>query len=221
MNEEEAKALAKQLRQPEGEMGIMVGQRMNEGNQYMNLHTIEKLDPQEGENLLEIGMGNGFFVKEIVSKHPSIKYTGCDFSKLMVEESIKNNQELVTTGRVFFIHTTAESLDFEKDHFDKIFTINTLYFWEDPSKVLAELRRVLKPNGTLFITIRPKNYMQHFGFTKYGFQMYSSEEAKQLLNTCGFKVIDMVEKTDPPIDWFGTQLEPESLIIIAKKVKDS
>lgn len=217
MNEEEAKALAKQLRQPDGEMGKMVGVRMNEGNKYMNLHTIELLNPMDNENILEIGMGNGFFVKEILSKNASIKYTGCDFSELMIEEAIKNNQEYITKKQASFFHTSADQLHFEDECFDKIFTINTLYFWEEPKKDLSELKRVLKPNGKLFVTIRPKKYIQHFGFTKYGFNMYSQEEAADLLQSCGFKMINVVEKTDPPIDWFGTQLEPESLILIAEK----
>lgn len=217
MNEEESKALAQQLRKPEGDMGIMVGLRMNDGNQYMNLHTIEQLDPQANDNLLEIGMGNGFFVKEIVSKHPSIKYTGCDFSELMVLESIKNNQAFVENKQATFIHTTASELPFDINTFDKIFTINTLYFWEEPAKDLAELKRVLKPNGQLLITIRPKEYIQHFGFTKYGFNMYSQQDAVDLLNNNGFKIVEIIQKTDPPIDWFGTTLEPQSLIIVAKK----
>ena len=82
---EDAKALAAQLRQPEGEMGQKVGNLMNDGNRPMNLQTLAALDAKKGEHILEIGMGNGAFVKNILSIDPTLRYTGIDFSPLMVE----------------------------------------------------------------------------------------------------------------------------------------
>ncbi len=218
MNEEEAKGLAQQLRKPEGEFGVQVGERMNAGNQFMNRNTIEQLNVQPGHHILEIGMGNGFFVKEILEKDPSIQYTGCDFSTLMVKESIKMNQEWIERGQASFLHSTADHLPFEDHRFDSIFTINTLYFWEHLEKELAELRRVLKPDGKFVLTIRPKKYMEKLPFTQYGFQMYSRQEVVQLLQNHRWKVVEVIEKTDPPIDWFGEVMEPESLIIVCKTI---
>lgn len=39
--------------------------------------------------------------------------------------------------------------------FDKILSIHTLYFWPDPARAVAELRRVLKPGGLLALTFSP------------------------------------------------------------------
>ncbi|MBK7811139.1 MAG: hypothetical protein IPI50_07870 [Saprospiraceae bacterium] len=63
MDEQTLKEIAKQLRQPSGEFATQVGQKMNEGNLHINLNTIEALNLQKGDHILEIGMGNGFFVK--------------------------------------------------------------------------------------------------------------------------------------------------------------
>src|SRR5688572_18200930 len=124
MTEDESKMLAQQLRKPNGEMGLQVGERMNHGNQYMNLNTIEALDLSPNNHVLEIGMGNGFFVKEIFRKYRDITYTGCDFSKLMVQESNRNNAELVQNKKASFHCVKADQLTLKDRTVDCIFTIN-------------------------------------------------------------------------------------------------
>ena len=65
MDIETAKKVAIQLRKPEGEFGLKIGKKMNESNAYMNLFTIKNLPIKTNDKILELGMGNGFFVNEI------------------------------------------------------------------------------------------------------------------------------------------------------------
>ena len=74
MEEEILKNIATQLRQPRGEFAVQVGERMNKGNLHINLFTLDALNLNGEENILEIGMGNGFFVKNLLNKYPKIKY---------------------------------------------------------------------------------------------------------------------------------------------------
>src|SRR6476619_7183860 len=76
--------LAGQLRQPEGSLGIKVGENMNKGNRLMNL---------------EIGIGNGFFVKDIIASAKDVRYTGCDFSETMIKEAKDLNNALSANAR--------------------------------------------------------------------------------------------------------------------------
>ena len=78
MSENELKSLAVQLRKPEGSLGIEVGRMMNKRNKLMNLATIDQLEIQPNDKILEIGMGNGFFVKYILKKDETVRYIGCD-----------------------------------------------------------------------------------------------------------------------------------------------
>lgn len=102
MDEETLKEIAGQLRQPTGEYAIQVGEKMNEGNLHINLNTFEALNLAEDDNILEIGMGNGFFVKNILSAHNSIKYTGCDYSEIMIDEARKQNTNFIASGKAEF-----------------------------------------------------------------------------------------------------------------------
>ena len=218
MNEEIFKGIAAQLRQPSGDYAIQVGEKMNEGNRHINISTIEALDLKKGDNILEIGMGNGFFVKDIVLAANTIRYTGCDYSEIMVEEATKQNEQFVKTGQVQFYLTSADHLNFKNETFDKVFSVNTIYFWDNHESIFSEIWRVLKPKGQLILSIRPRAVMEHYPFVKYGFQMFSKNELSILVAESNFKVITTIEKEEPEQEINGEKMAVETLIICAEKI---
>ena len=144
MDVELLKSIARQLRQPTGEQGIQVAKKMNEGNLHMNRFTIEALHIKHFDRILEIGMANGYFVKDIL-KDATVRYVGCDFSEIMVAEARTHNQSFIDSGQAEFLLANADNLPFKDESFDKVFTVNTIYFWDDPEKVLEEIK---KTNGS-------------------------------------------------------------------------
>jgi len=222
LTEKDFEKIAAQLRKPEGENGIKIAEIMNDGNKPMNMHTLATLDPQPSDSILEIGMGNGYFVKNIVNLDPSIRYTGCDYSELMVQKSTEINQEFVDLGSVKFVHANIQTLPFEGNSFNKIFTINTFYFWNDRTKVLEELKRVLKDNGTLIIAIRPKSNLEKFPVTKYNFAILSNDEIIQFLKDNGFNSIELTEIKEPIKSAnSGLISEKETLILSCKTLENN
>src|SRR5258708_10309805 len=74
----------------------------------------------------------------------------------MVRVATRRNAPAVKAGRVALSQGNITALPFEDQHFDKIMTIHTLYFWpepHEPSQALSELCRVLKPGGRLVFTL--------------------------------------------------------------------
>lgn len=218
MHEETLKEMARQLRQPHGEHATEVSERMNKGNQLMNLAAINMLHAQANDVILEIGMGNGFFVKDILSLAPAIHYIGCDFSEEMVHAAILHNREIINNHQAKFFLASADSLPFESPTFNKVITVNTLYFWENPPVVLNELKGVLKPEGQLLIAIRPREIMEQYAFTQYGFTMYSKEELCTLLSENGFKVLETLEEREPDQEINGETIPVGFLIVRAEKI---
>ena len=217
MTEEQAKEVARQLRQPEGKFGKIVGQKMNEANLNMNVYTLKHLDISAQDTILEIGMGNGYFVKDILNVHPSITYTGVDFSPTMVDDAIEINRPFVDQGRARFEMDNAAQMPFSDDSFNKLFTINTIYFWEHPDTVLQECRRVLQINGVLTITIRPKHILDTFPISKYGFITLEKKEVCDLLEGQGFEIINQIDIEEAEEVFFGERLKDTFVIIQAIK----
>jgi ubiquinone/menaquinone biosynthesis C-methylase UbiE len=217
VDEQQLQQIAAQLRKPHGDDGLKTAEWMNKGNLRIHLDTLAVLNAEADDKILEIGMGNGFFVKEILAKHPSIIYTGCDFSELMIEESQKINADWISKGQANFILSDVASLPFADNSFNKIFTINTIYFWEDESKALNELKRVLQPNGKLIIGFRPKHYTVKYPFIKYGFKQFSKEDVVKLVSDNGFIISDTNENAEPDFDMNGEVMKMENVIVIAMK----
>lgn len=108
------KELAEHLRQPNGETGTQVGLQMNKSNRHICLNSYQIVNPQNGNHVLEIGMGNGFFVKNLNNMANNLKYTDVDFSTTMVKEANLLNKELIDIGTVIFEEALIDKLPFEE-----------------------------------------------------------------------------------------------------------
>jgi ubiquinone/menaquinone biosynthesis C-methylase UbiE len=214
-SEEELKNIAKQLGCPQGEHGIKTGEMMNVSNMGMSISAIDALDLKNDETVLEIGHGNGGHIAQLLSKAENLHYFGADISATIIVEAERINQDFVTQGKVQFNLTDGNSLPFDDDQFDKIFTVNTIYFWQNPSEYLNEIKRILKLNATLVICFADKTFMQNLPFTSYGFKLYEVEKVKEVLERAGFKIINILNKTEQVKSKTGEQVEREYHVIAA------
>lgn len=197
--------LASQLRKPDGDLGKIVAGNMNRSNSSMNLQAIELLELIPGDQVLEIGMGNGFFCKDVLAADPTINYSGCDFSDSMVDEATQLNETWIAAGRAGFMPGDATALPYQQGSFTKLFTVNTMYFWDDPLPALAEMKRVLKPGGKAVLSLRTKESMIQMPFVKYGFRLFDKKELETVLEQAPFKSVNIIQKAEPPF-YMGDQL---------------
>jgi len=209
--EEQIKETAKQLRKPQGEGAVEIGKFMNEGNYPMNMHTLAVLDAMPQDSILELGMGNGYFVEKIVGNSSGISYAGYDYSPIMVQEASRINDRFIKQGNVSFIEGDIHQLPFQDSSFTKVFTINTFYFWEDAEKVLSEIKRVMKLEGEFVLSLRPKKLISTYPITKYGFHVWNDDEIEKLLKKF-FAKIEITRINEPDHEWMGNVLKRECLI---------
>jgi ubiquinone/menaquinone biosynthesis C-methylase UbiE len=95
---------------------------------------------------LDVATGKGDFIGLI--QHlagESIKITGIDSSERMLKLAAEHNPE------VKFCQGDAYDLEFADESFDLVCISNSLHHFEKPEKVMAELKRVLKPGGHVLI----------------------------------------------------------------------
>lgn len=209
------KEVAAQLRKPTGEFGYEVAQKMNESNREMNLAIIAALEIKEGNNVLEVGMGNGFFVKDILSKADGINYIGCDYSQDMIKLASTLNSKFTNAGQASFHQSEARHLPVDNNSIDHLFTVNTIYFWDDIPSILSEFKRVLKEKGTLAIAMRPEGCLRQYPSTQYNFEYYSSNQVIDLLLANGFSITNLIEVKEAEMEILENTIIPEYAVILA------
>ncbi|WP_300688123.1 class I SAM-dependent methyltransferase [Chryseobacterium sp.] len=194
MEKEELKILAQNLANPQGDKGIEIGEMMNATNIGMTLESIRTLLIEDNEHILEIGHGNAGHLKNILKLAANLKYIGIDVSETMYNEARKLNKEF--NSQADFILYEGTKLPFENEAFDKIFTVNTVYFWENPVDFLNEVYRVLKDDGTFVLTFGQREFMEKLPFTEYDFTLYHNNEMEELVSKTHFKRMKISEKEE-------------------------
>jgi SAM-dependent methyltransferase len=194
MEEKDLKILAQNLANPQGEKGIQIGEMMHATNIGMTLESIHSLLIEDSENILEIGHGNAGHLKSFLKIAKDLKYTGIDISETMHNEAKNLNSEF--KDQADFVLYEGEKFPFEDEVFDKIFTVNTVYFWKEPVEYLNEIYRVLKDNGTFILTFGQRDFMETLPFTAYDFTLYSNDEMEELISKTQFKRMKISEKEE-------------------------
>jgi ubiquinone/menaquinone biosynthesis C-methylase UbiE len=217
MDQTESKKIASQLSHPQGEDGVKVAENMHVNNGPMIQRSIELLGCKDGDVILEIGPGNGGYVPYVLSQAAGLQYYGIDISTTMIAEAEKGNAREIAAGRVHFNLGNGMELPYEDQFFDKVFTVNTLYFWKEPLQLLDVIRRVLKPGGRLSIGIRSRAFMEQLPFTEYGFRMYELQEATALLEKGGFRIVETVQEKEGIMSWLGKEIEKDRIVIVAER----
>ena len=187
------KFVATQLRRPSGLIGrFVVSRALNRGNVQMNQLTLTALELEPGDHVIEVGFGGGDLIKRMSAVVGRGCIAGVDFSPDMVDICSKRFAALIQSGRLELLCADADNLPYGSEHFSKACTVNTIYFWPDPIGPFKELHRVLRGGGRAVICFNPRQTLQRVPFTKYGFSFYDPEQVRQLLETTGFRQIEMV-----------------------------
>ncbi|MEL1255811.1 class I SAM-dependent methyltransferase [Flavobacterium sp. DGU38] len=189
MKQEELQEIASQLKHPKGEKGIEMANMMNETNINMTRHSIQNLNISNENKILELGHGNAGHLEFLFEQAGNLKYYGLEMSELMFQEARRINRNFVSQKQAFFSLYDGNTIPFEDESFNKIFTVNTIYFWQDPQKLLSEIYRVLKPNGNFCLTFAEESFMKILPFTQFEFELYSTQKAQQLMEKTAFKII--------------------------------
>ncbi len=195
--------IARQLALPTGSLGVEVALGMNRLNKFINETTYDLLEVSDSDKVLEIGLGNGEYIKNILNYGHDIFFTGIDISGTMIREAKQKNDEFIKAGFVDLILASIENMPFWEETFNKICTVNTIYFWNNPYDALKEVYRVLAKDGRFILSYRPYIEGQSLDFSQYGFKEYKTEDVTSLVQKTNFNIIDVKRYTEPPVAFKG------------------
>jgi ubiquinone/menaquinone biosynthesis C-methylase UbiE len=191
--------IAGQLRKPTGFFGRHVaGPLMARVNTEINHRTLAALSLQRDDRVLEVGPGPGDLMARLAAVATEGSVTGVDFSPEMVGVCSRRFASLIESGRIELRCANAEALPYPVGRFTKACTVNTIYFWPEPTAVLREIGRVLEPGGRLAVSFFPTATMKKLRSNAI-FALCDGDQAAGLLREGGFCDIEII----PGKDWRG------------------
>ncbi|MDO4232103.1 MAG: class I SAM-dependent methyltransferase [Lautropia sp.] len=253
----ENQEIAAQLRCPQGDAGLLLGQVMNLRNLPMILGALEQLDIRDGHRILEPGCGNGGLLGHILSQARGLHYTGLEISATMAKAARDFNAPFIEAGMAEYLllerdfdappdaedwrHQQSDGngngrperqggcastgidradavtksrasaddagLPFGDAVFDRIFSVNTVYFQASLSAWLAELCRVLKPSGRLCLTFAERDFMQKLPFAAHGFRLFDADEIEAMASALPLQKLAKVNQRDIAVSKGGQLVE--------------
>jgi SAM-dependent methyltransferase len=173
--------IAMQGRCPTGAAGGVVAAMMGAANADDYALALEALDARAGDRLLEIGMGAGAHVPELL--RAGIQYFGIDHSLDMVRIARANAPDAwfqcsdICDPAVLFPCV------------DRVLAVNTMQWWADATAALDNIRASLMGGSRLVIGVAapPPRY----AFAGFPWRHRTDEEIEALLNDSGFENVDV------------------------------
>ena len=107
------------------------------------------LEPAKGERILDLGCGDGVWCNDLARK--GFDVIGLDISGIDLKQARDRAERLAL--RTKLVHGDAQELPFADGSFNKVFSICAMEHMRDDGRVLREAFRLLRPNGTLVVSV--------------------------------------------------------------------
>lgn len=182
----EIREIESQLSCPRGENGIEIAHKMNTSNMGMTKNSIQFLEVENNDAVLELGHGNCGHLEFILAVSSDVRYFGLEISETMWREA----QKIITKGQAKFKLYDGITIPYPDNYFNRIFTVNSIYFWSNPEELIKEIERVLKVDGVLVLTYADKSFMKHLPFVGDKFKLFDKEDILKLAEKVNLSIIN-------------------------------
>jgi ubiquinone/menaquinone biosynthesis C-methylase UbiE len=169
------------------------------------------LEPQKNEKICDVACGCGEHSIRLLKRGCHVVGTDSDRKSIAIAREFARKNK--------FALATAEKLPFKSNIFDKVVSVCALEHFSEGEKALKEIYRVLKPNGSVVLTVDSLTYpisdrlraahkirwhVNHY---------YSLPELKEKLIELGFEVLDSKYFINSPIAVFLFELSIKRPIV--------
>lgn len=117
---------------------------MEEGHGDVVRQVIGQMGIRPGMQSLDLGCGHGWATRLLGKAAPGATAIGLDASAAMIAKAEETHD---LTSRARYVQGTFDALDFKDGRFDRVFSMEAIYYAPDLARALAEVARVTKPGG--------------------------------------------------------------------------
>ena len=177
------------------------GEEMEQHHISITQQTLALMGLKPGQRVLDLGCGAGWasrLLAQLVGggERPG-QVIGLDVSDEMIRRARANSTHY---DNLMFVVGSAQQIPWEENFFDKVLSVESFYYYGDQEGALAELFRVMAPEGELFILInlyRDNHYsLRWVEELKVPVQVRSEQEYIDLLKDHAFEEVRAVRVPD-------------------------
>lgn len=170
----------------------------------MTDQVIQRLDPQPGQRLLDVGCGLGTPALRLARNYP-VRITGISNSPRQVGFASERARDATgLAGDVSFEVTDAMNLPYPDESFDGVMSFESMHHMPDKTRVLKEIARVLRPGGRLSLadialrTVPDQkgDSRQQAAASSETFSMGKLDEYDELLKKADFEPLEIRDVSD-------------------------
>lgn len=206
--------LRSQFGSPSGLFGsLFVVPFLNATNMAFIRTSVELLGLKPDDRVLDIGFGGGYSLLALAERIPNGQVVGVDHSRDMVDAAASLIRARKLQARIRVRWGNVVKLPFAARTFDKVFTVNTIYYWPDLSLGLREITRVLKPGGRLMVGFRSPASLRLVTLGWDNFKRYEPQEVAAAMRNAGFRLLRVEHRT--------LSQTPENLVLMGEYNKRS
>ncbi|MBX7450993.1 methyltransferase domain-containing protein [Mycolicibacterium sp. 3033] len=177
--------LARQLGEPSGFAGRIVGRLLNRGNRSIVAAAVAAAACRPAAEVADIGFGGGVGLGILLDSDAAVVH-GVEMSETMLTGAKRRFSDSIARGRLRLHSGRMESLPLDDSALDAIISTNTIYFVPDLLAALREFARVLRPGGRLVLGVGDPSQMSKMPFTRHGFRLRPVDELLPVIREAGF-----------------------------------
>lgn len=152
-----------------------------------------------GCEVLDVGSGAGGIDLLLLRAHEAARVTGIDVQADLVELSRARAHAAGLADRVDYRVVAPGPYPFPEQSFDVVFSKDSIVHVEDKAATYAEMFRVLRPGGRLFVSdwLRGKDASHDAVLAEFGaFSLVTLEEIGRIAADAGFVDLELEDRND-------------------------
>jgi SAM-dependent methyltransferase len=187
------------------------GESMEKGHRPVGTQAIERMRVPASARVLDVGCGSGWASRLLAGSAIKGRVTGIDISDEMIRIARESSMSF---PHVDFETASAERLPFSDNEFTHAFSMESLYYYRDIPRALAEIHRVLKPGGVFVavVDLYWENEATHqwIDTLNVPVELLSTDDYRRLFIDAGFTNIRderLIDPTPIPENYTGSSFK--------------